>query len=148
METDNKPTSDVIATEAQKQPPEVPQVVTMGAALALCAVTSVVTLMITFFAPSIAAKYDLKMGADTSNKVVFLDFDRVMAAGVKRAVEGDRLGVSDLKKDADEFQANITAAIQKYADSGYIVINHKALINASKTQDITPAVIKRLGLTP
>ena len=132
----------------QSTPQTAPQFVTLGTSVALCIVTAAVTLMAVFFGPGIAAKFGVQVSstAESSSKVVYLDFDRLLAAGIKRAMEGDRAAVDDVKKDADKFQTDITAVIQKYAEAGYMVINYKALINASRDQDITPDVMKKLGL--
>lgn len=136
------------ATATQQTPP--PQPVTLGTTLALCAVTAAFTLMTTFYGPPIAAKFGFAVGAstNTSSKVVYLDFDRVLAAGIKRSMEADNLAIADVQKDAEKFQMDIAKNLQQYADNGYVVINSKALIKASPIQDITSDLIKRLGMKP
>lgn len=102
--------------------------------------------MLAFYAPVIAAKRGFNLpGASVGSKVVYLDFDVLMTAGVKRALAEPQAG-AELQKQADKFQSDINAAVQAYADAGYVVINIKALIRGSKTQDITDDVLKTLGL--
>lgn len=139
----NSPADAVPMGSAQPAPP---QFVTINTALILCLITSVLTLMIGFYAPQMAAKRGITMPGYSGSKVVYLDFEKVLSAGIKHSMNSDRLGVADIQKDADKFQSDMNAAIQKYADSGYIVINNKALISASPTQDITRDVIGSLGI--
>lgn len=122
------------------------QPITLGTAVILCVITAVMTLMLEFYAPAIAVKTGItRPGASTGSKVVYLDFEQLMAAGVKRAMTS-AAGVTDVQSQADKFQADIGAAIKAYADAGYVVINSKALISATKSQDITGDVLSTLGL--
>jgi hypothetical protein len=119
--------------------------ITSAHAIILCVFTSIITLMVCYFAlPHLSHR--LNMGeAGGAAKVVSLDFERIMRAGLNKAMS-NAVGVSEVQKDADKFQQDITAAYKAYAARGYLVINSKAIISGSTASDVTPEVIKSLGL--
>ena len=120
--------------------------VTLGTTVVMCAASAAVAVIISLFAPAIAAKHGIKLpGAKQGEQVVYLDFERVITAGMKRTMNSGRTGVDEVRRDADEFQAAVTAEVQRYSDGGYIVINSKALIGADKSKDITGDVLTTLG---
>jgi hypothetical protein len=122
------------------------QFVTIHTALILCLITSVLTLMIAFYAPQIAAQRGITMPGSSGPKVVYLDMEKIVSAGMKKSINSEALGVTDISVAAAKFQVEMTAAIKNYTDSGYIVINHRALISGSPTLDITRDVITSLGI--
>lgn len=125
-----------------------PQFVTFSTALILCAISTAITLMLAFYAPAIAAKRGINLpGASSAGaKVVYLDFDEVLASGIKQAMNSSHVGLEEIQKDADKFQVDISSVVQRYVDSGYIVINKKALIKGPRDQEITGDVIRSLGI--
>lgn len=124
------------------------QYVTFGTALILCFITAVITLMLALYAPAIAAKRGIKLPGTTDQiKVVHLDFEKVVAAGMKRTVDSSS-GVEDVQVKATKFQVDLNNAVQAYADAGFTVINSKALIGTSLNGDITGDVLTTLGVKP
>lgn len=112
----------------------------------LCVFTSVITLMIVIYGPAIATKQGIKLpgaGHLTGSKVVYLDFERVLSAGVEQAMKSGA-NVEEAKVKADKFQIDIKNVITSYTDSGYSVINAKALIQGASGDDITGEVINKL----
>ena len=121
--------------------------VTFGTALTLCVITAIVSLTITFLGPGIATKYGFKQTAVSgANKVVYLDFDQLIAANIKESLEKNPDTKDEVQNDADHFQTAFVSFMKKYTDEGYIIVNSKALIRATTSQDITPAVLKQLGI--
>jgi hypothetical protein len=122
---------------------------TFASTLVLCSITAVFSIAAALYLPAMAAKrgFHIGGGAAIENKVVYLDFERLLAAGLKRSM--DTAGsVGDVQAQADKFQADIRASVKAYSDAGYIVINNKALIGGSKDKDITASVIENLGTKP
>ena len=122
------------------------QFTTLKTALVLCSLTMLCTLLLCLYAPTIAANRGLSLpGLATKNKVVYLDIERILASGIKRSMN-TATDLVNVQAQADKFQVDIAAAVQFYGDAGYIVINSKALIGATKSQDITGDVLAKLGL--
>lgn len=128
--------------------PRTPQYVTLGTSVVHCVVTAVFTLMAVFFAPPISARFGYGMPAGSGGKVVYLDFDKLLVVGMKRATDADHMAIGDVKQDANKFQSDVNGALQKYADAGYLIINNKALIKGSPELDITADMIGQLGMKP
>lgn len=119
--------------------------VTSTHAIILCVFTGIITLMISYFAlPHLSHRLNAE-SAGGAPKVVSLDFERLMRAGLNKSMN-TAAGVADVQKDADKFQQDITAAYNAYADRGYLVVNSKAIISGSAASDITPEVLKSLNL--
>lgn len=139
--------TETTTTAAAKAPAQT-QYINFNTALILCAITALMTLICGVYLPSIAAKRGFTLpGAAASNKVVYLDFERVQMAGMKNVMGGDLAAQNvEVQSKAEKFQIDLNAVIKGYADAGYVVINSKALIAATKAQDITPAVIEALGV--
>lgn len=117
-----------------------------NAALIMCATSIAAAVLIALFAPGIAAKHGVKLpGSLRTDQVVYLDFERVITAGMKRTMNSGKTGAEEVRAEADQFQAAVGAAIQRYSDDGYIIINSKALIGATKAKDITGDVLVSLG---
>ncbi len=124
------------------------QYITFGTALILCLITAVITLMVSLYAPAIAAKRGIHLpGASSESKIVHLDFEKVVGAGMKKTMEASS-GVSDVQAQAEKFQVALSAAVQAYADAGFTVINSKALIGTTTNGDITGEVLNTLGVKP
>ena len=126
-----------------------PQPVTLGVAALLCVFTALITLILVFYGPNVLKRFGVPLPAAGANgKVVSLDFDKVLAAGMKhamdRAEEGE--GVSDVHAQADKFQSNVNSILKSYAAAGYTVINSKAVIERPSDSDITEDVISALGV--
>ena len=122
------------------------QFITMNMALVLCTLTMLFTLLLCLYAPTIAANRGLSIpGVAPRNKVVYLDIEKILASGIKRSMN-TAADLVNVQAQADKFQVDIAAAVQFYGDAGYIVINSKALIGATKSQDITGDVLAKLGL--
>ena len=122
------------------------QFVTLNTALLLCSLTMLFTLLLSLYAPNIAANRGLSLpGLATKNKVVYLDIEKILASGIKRSMN-TAADLVNVQAQADKFQVDIAAAVQFYGDAGYVVINSKALIGATQSQDITGDVLAKLGL--
>jgi len=120
--------------------------ITMGTAVVLCVLTTLITLMIVAYGPAIAQKQGFKLpgaGHLTGSKIVYLDFEKVLSAGLERALKGGT-SAEDMKIQADKFQGEIKRVITGYTESGYTVINAKALIHGATSDDITGDVIKQV----
>lgn len=120
--------------------------ITMGTAVVLCLFTSLITLMIVVYGPAIAQKQGIKLpgaGHLTGSKIVYLDFEKVLSAGMERVVDGQS-SVEEVTGKANKFQAEIKRVISSYTDSGYTVINAKALIQGAAADDITTDVIQQV----
>ena len=145
--TDNTVTNPSTTKQAEASGQANPQsFVTMGTAVVLCLFTSLITLMIVVYGPAIAQKQGIKLpgaGHLTGSKIVYLDFEKVLSAGLESAMNAGS-GVDDMKIQADKFQGEIKRAITGYTDSGYTVINAKALIQGASDDDITADVIKQV----
>lgn len=124
------------------------QGVTFGSALLMCFFTALITIMIIFYAPAVAAKLGVSLPsvpASGASNVVYLDIERVLEAGMRRSM-GQPSGVQDVQAQADKFQADMSAAFHAYSDAGITIVNSKALIQGSAVHDITNEVLARLGL--
>lgn len=120
--------------------------ITMGTAVVLCLFTSLITLMAVIYGPAIAHKQGIKLpgaGHLTGSKIVYLDFEKVLQAGMERALSGGT-GAEDMKIQADKFQGEIKRVLTGYTESGYTVINAKALIQGAADDDITTDVIQQV----
>lgn len=119
--------------------------VTSTHAIILCVFTGIITLMISYFAlPHLSHRLNTE-STGVASKVVSLDFERIMRAGLNKSLN-TAAGVADVQKDADKFQQDIIAAYSAYADRGYLVINRQAIISGSAASDITPEILKSLSL--
>jgi hypothetical protein len=138
------------APTASNKPSEGASGVSLGTCLLMCGFTLALTLSIGAFAPQIASKYGFSLPGSTPavSKVVYLDFEKLLEAGIKHSTGMEQSDLALITKEADKFQADIGVLLQKYAAEGYLVINSKALIVGAKGQDITPIFIKGLGLVP
>lgn len=118
----------------------------MGTAVVLCLFTSLITLMIVVYGPAIAQKQGIKLpgaGHLTSSKIVYLDFEKVLKAGMEQALSSGT-GSEDMTIQADRFQGEVKRVLTGYTESGYTVINAKALIQGAAGDDITGEVIKQV----
>jgi Type-F conjugative transfer system protein (TrbI_Ftype) len=116
------------------------QFVTLSSLLIVVAIAIAITLAVVFAA---ASKGWIPLGG-SSSKVVTLDVDRLIEAGLK-ANEKKGPGV-DAKAEADKFQANLKAEVDRLASEGHLVINYRAVIAGTKQSDVTDDVIAHLGL--
>ncbi len=124
------------------------QGVTFGSALLMCLFTALITIMIIFYAPAVAAKLGVSLPggpAAGAGNVVYLDIERVLEAGMRRSMS-QPAGVQDVQAQADKFQADMSAAFHAYSDAGITIVNSKALIQGSAAHDVTDEVLSRLGL--
>ncbi len=120
--------------------------ITMGTAVVLCVLTTLITLMIVAYGPAIAQKQGFKLpgaGHLTGSKIVYLDFEKVLSAGMEGVVDGQS-SMEEVTGKANKFQAEIKRVISSYTDSGYTVINAKALIQGAADDDITTDVIQQV----
>jgi hypothetical protein len=77
-------------------------------------------------------------------KVVTLDVDRLIEAGLKA---NDRKGPSaEPKASAEAFQASLKKEVDRLSTDGYLVVNFRAVITGAKQTDVTDEMIERLGL--
>jgi hypothetical protein len=136
----NTPTE---VTTYQSEPVSSP--ITMGTVLVMCALTCVITLMAGYFGSQIATKRGW-MGPSAEEKVVYLNFEKVVEMGITKSLEGGVLGMDEAKVAADKFQGSIAALMDQYAQAGYVIINDKAVIKGSAKQDLTPEFVAKLGL--
>ena len=151
-------TTPVVQHAASKPDSEQPRAatdpggVTLGTCALMCGFTLALSLAIVSLAPQIALKYGFTLPgaapAPQAAKVVYLDFERLLLAGIEQSKGMEQSDLSAITKEADKFQADIGVLLQKYATEGYVVVNSKAVIIGAKAQDITPAFIKGLGLSP
>lgn len=142
--TDTKPSATTQPESGSQGTPQ--SFIAMSTAVVLCIFTSLITLMIMVYGPAIAQKQGIKLpgaGHLTGSKIVYLDFEKVLSAGLEGALKGGT-GVEDMKIQADKFQGEIKRVITGYTDSGYTVINAKALIQGATSDDITGDVIKQV----
>ena len=124
-----------------------PTYITYGTALQLCCFTAIITLLIVYFSPGIATRLGFSVDSYRStSRVVYLDFDRIMNAGIQKTIESSS-GVNEVKKDAEIFQKNLNEAIQNYNDAGYVIVNFKAIIGTTPANDVTDDLLKKIGLT-
>jgi hypothetical protein len=123
--------------------------VSLATVLTLCVLTCIITLMAVIFGPPIAAKIGVTRfaGNEVGSKVVSLDFERLLAAGLKRAMLNPAVG-PEVEVQALKFNAEVAKIVDRYAASGVVVINHKALITPTPLADITDRTIKEMGLAP
>lgn len=120
---------------------------TFGSALLMCVFTALITIMVVFYAPSVAKRFGvtLPQSATGVGSMVYLDIEKVLEAGMRRSLSQVG-GVRDVQAQADKFQADMSVAIHAYADAGITVVNSKALIQGSSVHDVTDEVLARLGL--
>lgn len=128
-----------------QRPPE--QGTSLATVLTLCVLTCIITLMAVIFGPALAAKAGVpSLGTSPAgSKVVTLDFERLLAAGLQRAMLNPAVG-PEVEAQALKFNAQVAKILERYGASGVVVINHKALIAPSAQADITDAVILEMGL--
>lgn len=112
-------------------------------AVILCLFTAVFTILICYFGYK-----QLNKAHQASAMVAYLDYDTIVERAGKKVLRDGSIykGIS-AQDDSAQFALNLKSAIASYADAGYIVINKKALIDGSKSFDITPAVVQKIGLT-
>lgn len=113
--------------------------------LVMCLTTVFVTLLI----GGTLLNAGIKRGffqQQNQSKVVYLDFEKVIGAGIKDVMNKDRASLEDTKGQAEAFQAGISRVLHEYTNDGYVVVNKKALIEGSAAFDITPVMIQKLGL--
>ncbi len=118
--------------------------VSVNLALCMCLVAVLVSLAAAWFGYGQATKRGWI--ESSTAKVVFLDFEEVMEAGISKVMEQEKTSVSEAKEDAVMFQKRISASLDSYTTRGYVVINKRALIDGAAAHDITPEVIRSLGL--
>ncbi len=123
--------------------------VSLATVLTLCALTATITLMAVVYGPPIAAQMGMTRFAssEVGSKVVSLDFERLLAAGLKRAMLNPVVG-PEMEAQALKFNEDVAKIVDRYAASGVLVVNHKALIARTPHADITDAIIKEMGLVP
>lgn len=110
----------------------------------ISALVSVLALALFFVAATYIAPH-LKLG-QLKTQVVYLDFERVMNEAIKVVADKGHLSIQETTVDAEKFQQQISLVLAEYSGKGYLVLNRRALIEASPDGDITPAVLARLGL--
>lgn len=145
MHTDNQ--TNVQGPQSVEAEPSKGPFISLGTAVIMCVFTSLITLIIAAYGPSIAAKQGIKLpgaGSLTGNTIVYLDFEKVLEAGIKKSMQSN-LSTEDVKVDADRFQEQINAALKTYTDAGYTIINNRALIKGAPDQDITGELIHKLA---
>lgn len=113
--------------------------------LVMCLTTVFVTLLIGVTLLNAGIKRGFFQQQNQS-KVVYLDFEKVIGAGIKDVMNKDRASLEDTKGQAEAFQAGISRVLHEYTNDGYVVVNKKALIEGSAAFDITPVMIQKLGL--
>ncbi len=118
--------------------------VSVNLALCMCLVAVLVSLSAVWFGYGQATKRGWI--ESSAAKVVFLDFEKVVEAGINKVMEQEKGSVGEAKDDAVMFQKRISASLDSYTARGYVVINKRALIDGSVAHDITPEVIRSLGL--
>lgn len=119
--------------------------ITFGTALVLCVVTCITSIALTLSAPTFMKRFGINFAANDQSKVVYLDFEKVVAAGIKQSLDGQTISPDAFKADADKFQVALSMEIKKYAKSGYVVLNSRAVIDGAPAQDITGAIIHAVG---
>lgn len=109
-------------------------------------IIAVITMMLTLAAVYLGASkgYFALSGNVGGQKVVLLDPDRLIQAGLKAH---QAMGtVADAQADADKFQIDLKAEIDRLTNEGYMVLNSRAAIAIGKNMDVTDEVIGRLGI--
>lgn len=130
----------VVATPAPVASDQSGQFVTLTSLLIVVVIAMAITVAIVFAA---ASKGWIQMGS-SGTKIVTLDVDRLIEAGLK-ANEKKGAGV-DPKVEADKFQANLKGEVDRLASEGTLIINYRAVIAGNKQTDVTDELISRLGL--
>ncbi|OLP04632.1 hypothetical protein [Rhodoferax antarcticus] len=119
------------------------QYVTLTSLLIVVAITIVVTLAAVYGGAS--KGFFNFSGNDSAQKVVILNPDRLVQAGLK-AHEAKGTG-ADAQADAAQFQIDLKGEIDRLSNEGYMVINSRAVVASGKHMDVTDVVLARLGLS-
>lgn len=136
--TEKHGTAATVATPTASD--ESRQFVTLTSLLIVVVIAMAITLAMVYAA---AGKGWLTLG-NSGPKVVTLDVDRLIEAGLKA---NERKGLSaDPKADVDLFQANLKKEVDRLASDGNLVINFHAVIAGSQQNDVTDEVIAHLGI--
>jgi hypothetical protein len=116
-------------------------------ALVMCGVTVLITLLLAFYAPVVAAKmgWSLPGAASPAPKFVVLDLTRVLRVSVENSLKV-RNSQTDLQAEAMEFQRRMDAVFAGYAAQGLLVLNDNGVSAYPKDMDITPAFLRAMGL--
>jgi hypothetical protein len=104
----------------------------------------VIAMALTLAAVYAGASKGLFQIGGSAAKVVTLDVDRLIEAGLKA---NERKGASaDPKASADAFQAGLKREVDRLGSEGFLIVNFRAVIAGSKQTDVTDELISRLGL--
>lgn len=119
------------------------QFITFGSAITLCLITAALTLAGTYLLITSPKDY---LGIKNTNvqRVVSLDFDRILEAGVQSALaRSSNDATIDYKSSADQYNERVKVVVDELTSAGFIVINQRALISTPKNDDLTAYVIER-----
>lgn len=109
-------------------------VTTFGAFL-MCAITATV---------SIGSAYWL-INAHPSGAVVTVQAERLIGAKLI-AMQKAKVAPERLKAEAEAFASQLQGALDRYADSGFVVIHGQAVAKAPASLDITLQLAQELGV--
>lgn len=118
------------------------QFVTLSSLLIVSAASVILTLAVVYAGVSKVLPH--RTAETNMPKIVMLDVDRLVEAGVK--LNASKGAGADTQADVDLFQTNLKKEIDRLSSEGYMVVNFRAVIAAGKSSDITDTLIARLGL--
>lgn len=119
------------------------QFVTLSSLLIVAAATAAITLFAVYAGAS-KGYFPGTRSASSASKVVMLDVDRIAEAAISaNAKKGPG---TDPKADVELFQSNLKKEIDQLSADGFMVVNYRAVVAASKNADVTDQLITRLGL--
>lgn len=144
-------TNDVMNTTAPNTPvaaapalDDSGQFVTLSSLLIVAAATAAITLFAVYVGASKGYFPGTGSASSSASKVVMLDVDRIAEAAISaNAKKGPG---TDPKADVELFQSNLKKEIDQLSADGFMVVNYRAVVAASKNADVTDHLITRMGL--
>lgn len=133
------------STPASPSLPQRPEGVTLATVALMCFFTAIIVLVLTAMGPRLAASAGFGQGL-MGGQVFYVDYQRVVEAGIADASKKGFASVDDAGKKAEEFNAKIMAVLEGYKAQGYTVINSRALIVGAEAHDMTDEVLAELGV--
>ena len=114
----------------------------------MCFLSVVATLMIGFFGLKLMTTHKVGGLGATSQKIVFVDHERLYSMKVKDLMGKPGMSPEDAKADAEAFAKKIELGVKDMTDSGLLVMTTQVLLSGpGGASDVTDEVAKSMGLT-